>query len=147
MCTASSARRACRALASASENTATVRTPRRRAVLMTRHAISPRLPIRILVNMVLSLEPIRLPLFEECADAFLGLRRRSKVGDALRCFLDHDLIDGAVDEAPYELFGGRLSLRPSDQQTARDCVNPSIERIRCANFVHQANPLRFVRVE
>src|SRR5436305_616518 len=54
MCTASSAIRTWRALASASEKTATVAIPIRRAVLMTRHAISPRLAIRILVNMVAS---------------------------------------------------------------------------------------------
>ena len=40
------------ALASASEYTATVRMPRRRAVAATRQAISPRLAIRILVNSV-----------------------------------------------------------------------------------------------
>src|SRR5260370_33406342 len=114
---------------------------------MTRHAISPRLAIRILVNMVLSLEPIRLTFFKESADAFLGLGRRSKMGDALRRFLDHDIVDGAVDEAAYELLGGRLSLRSSNQQTARHGVNPYVECIRCAHLAHHADPLRFLRVE
>src|ERR1700722_13671548 len=48
---ASSASRTWRALASASEYTATVATPSRPAVLMTRHAISPRFAIRIFLNM------------------------------------------------------------------------------------------------
>ena len=51
MDTASSASRTCRAFASASEWTATVRIPSRRAVRMTRQAISPRFAMRILVNI------------------------------------------------------------------------------------------------
>src|SRR5687767_1573932 len=51
MCSASSHAATCAAWASASEYTATVRTPRRRAVAATRQAISPRLAIRILLNM------------------------------------------------------------------------------------------------
>ena len=47
MQTLSSASSTCRAFLSASEYTATVRIPILRAVLMTRHAISPRLAIRI----------------------------------------------------------------------------------------------------
>src|SRR5262249_37942972 len=49
--TASSASRTCRASASASESTATVAIPMRRAVRITRQAISPRLAIRILRNI------------------------------------------------------------------------------------------------
>src|SRR5258708_13305946 len=47
---ASSASAPCRDCASASEYTATVAMPMRRAVLATRAAISPRLAIRILAN-------------------------------------------------------------------------------------------------
>src|SRR5271157_5335964 len=54
MQTASSARSTCRAFLSASEYTATVRTPIVRAVLMTRQAISPRLAIKIFWNMATS---------------------------------------------------------------------------------------------
>src|ERR1700716_3223415 len=46
MCTASSASRTWRAPASASENTAMVRSPNRRAVRKMRQAISPRLATR-----------------------------------------------------------------------------------------------------
>ena len=55
MHTASSARSTWRASRSASEYTATVAMPIFRAVRITRHAISPRLAIRILVNMVFSI--------------------------------------------------------------------------------------------
>ena len=48
---ASSAIWTCRALRSASEKTATVLIPILCAVLITRHAISPLLAIRILLNI------------------------------------------------------------------------------------------------
>ena len=51
MATASSAISTCSASLSASEKTATVLMPMRRAVLMMRQAISPRLAIRILLNI------------------------------------------------------------------------------------------------
>src|SRR3546814_2227718 len=51
---ASSARRTCCASASASEYTATVAMPSRRAVRITRHAISPRMAMRIFSNMRVS---------------------------------------------------------------------------------------------
>ena len=51
ICTASSAISTCSASRSASEKTATVLIPMRRAVLMTRQAISPRLAIRIFLNI------------------------------------------------------------------------------------------------
>ena len=54
MQTASSASSTCRAFLSASEYTATVWMPILRAVLMTRQAISPRLAIRIFLNMAAS---------------------------------------------------------------------------------------------
>src|SRR5690606_14731538 len=49
---ASSASRTCCASRSASANTATVRTPTRRAVRITRHAISPRLAISTFSNIL-----------------------------------------------------------------------------------------------
>src|SRR5690606_17254750 len=55
MWTASSASRTCSARASASEWTATVAIPSRLAVRMIRQAISPRLAIRILLNIAPSL--------------------------------------------------------------------------------------------
>ena len=51
MCTASSHTATCLALASASEYTATVFTPKHLAVAATRQAISPRLAIRIFLNI------------------------------------------------------------------------------------------------
>src|SRR6476659_5311400 len=61
MHTASSALRTCSAYASASEYTATERTPSRRRVPCTRHAISPRFAIRTLSNTVDSRVPEQQP--------------------------------------------------------------------------------------
>src|SRR5665213_1438360 len=72
---ASSARRTCRALASASEYTATLRMPSRRAVRSMRQAISPRLAIRMVLNM-------RLPSHAEHAEARLGNRYRKTCGQS-----------------------------------------------------------------
>src|SRR6267142_416397 len=80
---ASSASLTWRALRSASEYTATVRTPSRRAVRITRHAISPRLAIRTLPNTsVFSSPPGRLALLEERGDALLAFGRDADLGDA-----------------------------------------------------------------
>src|SRR5687767_15919717 len=53
MRTASSAIATCRLFASASKYTPTVRIPIRRAVVITRQAISPRLAMSILLNMTI----------------------------------------------------------------------------------------------
>src|SRR6266550_2446002 len=80
---ASSASLTWRALRSASEYTATVRTPSSRAVRITRHAISPRLAIRTLPNTsVFSRPPGRLALLEERGDALLAFGRDADLGDA-----------------------------------------------------------------
>ena len=68
--TASSASSTWSASRSASEYTATVAMPRRRAVLMTRQAISPRLAIRIFLNMVVNLQG------SEYAEVTTGTRPR-----------------------------------------------------------------------
>src|SRR5579863_10312566 len=57
MRTASSASRTWSASASASEKTATVLMPMRRAVRITRQAISPRLAMRIFLNMRAVVDP------------------------------------------------------------------------------------------
>ena len=58
MCTASSQALTCLACASASEYTATVLIAMRRAVAATRQAISPRLAMRILLNILVSRDEI-----------------------------------------------------------------------------------------
>src|SRR3979490_879666 len=71
MCTASSASRTWRAPASASENTAMVRSPKRRAVRKMRQAISPRLATRRLSITA----PSALALHPEHAKVCRLLRR------------------------------------------------------------------------
>src|SRR5712691_557181 len=94
---ASSASATWRDCASASEYTATVRMPMRRAVLATRQAISPRLAIRILANTGRDLflpfcallsrlfcleHPTRRTLLEKGAHAFLAFCGSPRGGDA-----------------------------------------------------------------
>src|SRR5690606_40769090 len=68
------------ASASASENTATVRMPSRRAVRITGQAISPRLAIRILSNMSVHC-PCGRALVEEGGKALLALGGYPQGGD------------------------------------------------------------------
>src|SRR5688500_16069484 len=80
---ASSASRTCGASWSASEYTATVGIPRRRAVRITRQAISPRLAMSSLRNTSgLPGRPGRLALLEERNDAFLAFGRSADLGNA-----------------------------------------------------------------
>src|ERR1700692_3469532 len=72
MATASSAISTWRAALSASEKTATVLIPMRRAVLMMRQAISPRLAIRIVLNMA----PLREKRLAFLQRSFLWERRK-----------------------------------------------------------------------
>ena len=70
MPTASSAIVTWRLFASASEYTATVRMPIRRAVVITRQAISPRLAISILLNTMIRRGEQRAQHARDKADQF-----------------------------------------------------------------------------
>src|SRR6266852_4282542 len=98
---ASSASLTCSAPRSASEYTATVRTPSRRAVRITRQAISPRLAIRILPNtLAFALSPARLALLEERRDALLAFRRDADLGDAPGGIRDQRVVQRPPGESP-----------------------------------------------
>src|SRR3954454_23279402 len=97
MQTLSSASSTCRAFLSASEYTATVRIPILRAVLMTRHAISPRLAIRILWNMMTSLSERDVAVLPPGVFQLLVPEHRQRPADALAGLVGHDHV---VDEAP-----------------------------------------------
>src|SRR4029453_14197869 len=87
MATASSASSTWRALASASEYTATVRIPIRCAVFITRQAISPRLAIRIFLNIALQRDVAGL-----APGVFYLLVRqhRQRAADPAARFVRHD---------------------------------------------------------
>src|SRR3546814_11193046 len=76
-------------LASASEKTATGRTPRRRQVRMMRQAISPRLAINRLSNMGFPMEfhsaagPVGCAFVEKGRQPMLALGRNPQAGDQL----------------------------------------------------------------
>src|SRR3990167_9761284 len=94
---ASSQAATCLAPASASEYTATVLTARRRAVAATRQAISPRLAIRIFVNMGWS------SLHPEHAELHIRDRRIQRGRQAQR---QHAARVGRVDDAVVPQSGG-----------------------------------------
>src|SRR5688572_19963552 len=107
MCTASSQAATCAACASASENTATVPIPSRRAVRAMRQAISPRLAISSLPNIGLFLRrPARRTLFEECGDAFAPFGRDARVGDALGRGGEQYVVHGCLDNIGQQPLGG-----------------------------------------
>src|SRR5712691_4872569 len=90
---------------SASEYTATVRTPSRRAVRITRQAISPRLAIRILPNtLAFARGPGRLALLEECRDARLAFRRDADLGDAPGGIGNQRVVQRPPGNGPNELL-------------------------------------------
>src|SRR5712664_4579824 len=114
------------ALRSASEYTATVRTPSRRAVRITRHAISPRLAIRILPNTsVFSPPPGRLALLEERGDALLAFGRDADLGDAPGGVRDQRRVHGPPGDGADQL----LDL---DRKSTR--LNSSHDQISYAVF-------------
>src|SRR5436189_1863077 len=96
MHTASSAKRTCRLWASASEYTATVLTPSSLAAQMTRSAISPRLAIRIFLNMPRGAGPRSssavAPDAEEGVAVLDGLARLAMDLDHLSPHLRLDLV-------------------------------------------------------
>src|SRR5437879_7225043 len=114
---ASSARLTWLALRSASEYTATVRTPSRRAVRITRHAISPRFAIRILPNTSTSSPPPgRLALLEERGDALLAFGRDADLGDPLGGFRDQRRVHGPAGNRADQLLDFRMSFTTTRQQ-------------------------------
>src|SRR6187399_731473 len=107
MCTASSQAATCAAWASASEYTATVPMPIRRAVRATRQAISPRFAISSLVNTskLLLRRPGRRPLFEEGRDAFATFGRHARIGNAFRGRGEQHVVHGYFDDVGEQALG------------------------------------------
>src|SRR6185295_18061467 len=128
---ASSAKLTWRAFASASECTAAMPIPMRRAVLATRQAISPRFAIRILRNMLgLSRNPRRLALLEERRDAFLSLGRDADLGDSLRGVVDHCIVDWARGDTANQVLDPRQSRRASSNEVFQNFPDVGVELFR-----------------
>src|SRR5207302_8877822 len=125
---ASSASLTWRALRSASEYTATVRTPSARAVRITRHAISPRLAIRTLPNKsVFSRPPGRLALFEERGDALLAFWRDADRGDAPGGVRDQRCAHGPPGNGADQVLDLCVRFASASEQVLDDCVDARIE--------------------
>src|SRR2546425_12217785 len=118
------------ALRSASEYTATVRTPRRRAVRITRHAISPRLAIRILPNTsVFSPPPGRLALLEERGDALPALGRDADLGDAPGGVRDQRCVHRPPGDGADQLLDFCVRFASASKEVLDDFFNARIERV------------------
>src|SRR5258705_11435784 len=136
---ASSASATCRASRSASEYTATVRMPMSRAAVMTRHAISPRLAMRILRNTLLPLprrlyahrfeilDPGRFPLFEERRDAFLAFGGNTDLGDSLGGVGDQGVIGRPRCNRAHQVLDLGVRGPAADDQVAEDRVDCAIQ--------------------
>src|SRR5690606_12496875 len=145
-----------RALASASEYTATVRMPSRRAVAATRHAISPRLAIRSLLNIGrlrvgvasgLRGHPGRAALVEERGDALLALVGRPRRGDARGRVVDQHVVDRTADHVADQALALAQRDRAALHQVTEQRVDRAVELLRHANVVDQADPVRLGRLE
>src|SRR6185503_20563481 len=156
---ASSASATWRASRSASEYTATVRTPRLRAAAITRQAISPRLAMRILRN-TLALLPRRLDahrleflhpgglaLFQERGDAFLAFRRNADLGDALRGIRDQGFVDWTRGDAAQQVLDLGVRLAPAGHEVAEHRIDRAVELVHGADVRQQAQPVGFARVD
>src|SRR5438270_10282405 len=125
-----SARLTWRASRSASEYTATVRTPSARAVRITRHAISPRLAIRTLPNTsAFSPLPGRLALLEERGDALLAFGRHPNLGDAPGGVRDQRCVHGPPGNGADQVLDFRMSFTATRQQVLDDFLNARIELV------------------
>src|SRR5690606_22963482 len=145
-----------RALASASEYTATVRMPSRRAVAATRHAISPRLAIRSLLNIGclrvgvasgLRGHPGRAALVEERGDALLALVGRPRRGDARGRVADQRVVDRTADHVADQALALAQRDRAALHQVAEQRVDRAVELLRHADVVDQPDPVSLGRLE
>src|SRR6187549_417472 len=128
MCTASSHAATWAAPASASEYTATVRIPIRRAVRATRQAISPRFAISSFENTGLLLgRPGRRALFEERGDAFPTFRRDARIRNALGGGRQQHIIHWRFDYVGKQPLGGGQRRRACRQQVIGDSLDFAIE--------------------
>src|SRR3989441_8783181 len=124
---ASSARLTWLALRSASEYTATVRTPSRRAVRITRHAISPRLAIRTLPNTsVFSQPPGRLALLEERGDALPAFGRDADLGDAPGGVRDQRRVHGPPGDGADQVLDPCVRFASASKEVLDDFFNARI---------------------
>src|SRR3954451_19891753 len=103
--------------------------PSRRAGWMTRQGVSPRLAIRILVNMGLPHGPGRLAFFKEPRQTFPPFGRGADGGDPFGGVVDKAGIDGPVSDGENEVLGGALRGGTALRQPGQDGVHSAVELI------------------
>src|SRR5258706_14689285 len=143
--------------ASASEYTATVAMPMRRAVRVTRQAISPRLAIRILANTGRTLfllpgalfhrlrQPGGFSLLEKGAHSFPALRGRPGGGDAGGHVVHQSGVDPPPCHRTDQVLGDRVRPRRALNELAEDRVHRRVQLLGLRQLLHEADAVRFRR--
>src|SRR4051795_3824234 len=103
--------------------------PSRRAVRMTRQAISPRLAIRILENMGLPRGPGRLAFFKEPRQPLAAFGRGADGGDPVGGVVDPARVDRTGGDGENEVLGGALRGGTALRQPGQDGVHGAVELI------------------
>src|SRR2546430_15920927 len=154
---ASSASATWRDRASASEYTATVAMPMRRAVLVTRQAISPRLAIRILAKTGRTLflllgalfhrlpQPCGLALLEKGAHAFLALRGGPGGGDASGHVVHQSGIDPPPRDRTDQVLGHRVRPGRTLDELAQARVDRRVQLRGLRQLLNEADAVRLRR--
>src|SRR5438270_375075 len=154
---ASSASATWRDRASASEYTATVAMPMRRAVLVTRQAISPRLAIRIWGKTGRTLflllgalfhrlpQPCGLALLEKGAHAFLALRGGPGGGDASGHVVHQSGIDPPPRDRTDQVLGHRVRPGRTLDELAQDRVDRRVQLRGLRQLLNEADAVRLRR--
>src|SRR3954466_7513192 len=99
--------------------------PMRFAVRITRHAISPRLAIRILRN-TLAL-PGRLALFEERGDAFASVGGGADLGDAPRRVGLQRIVDRPARDVAHEVLDAGMRGGAAREQMVEQLADERVE--------------------
>src|SRR6267154_2396618 len=143
--------------ASASEYTATVAMPMRRAVLATRAAISPRLAIRILANTGRTLfflpralfhrllQPGGLALLEKGAHALFAFCRCPGSGDAGGHVVHQFGTDPPPRDRMDQVLGRRLRRGRALNELAQNRVHRCIQLRGLRELLHETDAIGFRR--
>src|SRR5439155_6401338 len=110
--------------------------PRRRAVLMTRQAISPRLAMRIFLNMVSALDPPGSAFVEKGADALFCFGCRTQSRNALRRVFHQGVIERTVNDGADQFLRCRLRLGSAAEQGSCDLDQRFIECVVALGAIH-----------
>src|SRR5690242_12183406 len=121
--------------------------PSRRAVRATRTAISPRLAMRILSNMLTRLDPVRRSLLQERVGALLTFAGYADARNARGRIFGQSLIDRSIGYGCNEILRFRKRMRAALQQLIGQLPHASLQRFGLDDVMHEADAQRLLRIE